>query len=421
MRKAVSFGDGFSPPSDSPCMEVAVLKEKYFSFAQTVGYTESTWKNTVNDWAMLQTAMKNAGITEYSPYVGSKYLQLRKQSVKCCKSEDRLIYVLDCIVENKRILRKAPPIAPSVPEAYLPVYNDYIGACVQNGNKKQTIMHKKRYTRYFLTNLHMCGCDSLADLTPELVLQASREKVDSGCWSNYRRFLSFLADTGRTDYDYSSLVPKNTNELRLPDVYSKEEILQLEASIDRTTPAGKRDYAIILIASRLSLRNSDIAGLVFDSVDFDNDSLHICQKKTEVYLELPLLPEVKEALTDYIENARPESDEPYIFLRINAPCVRIADSTVYAIIHKAFERSGIDGNGRASGGRSLRSSGATHKVNSGVPYSLVRKSLGHASENAIQHYARVDVESLRRCAISPPGITKGSSFAAFLGGDTSWR
>ena len=43
MRKAVSFGDGFSPPSDSPCMEVAVLKEKYFSLAiqNQLGRTQS--------------------------------------------------------------------------------------------------------------------------------------------------------------------------------------------------------------------------------------------------------------------------------------------------------------------------------------------------------------------------------------------
>ena len=43
-------------------------------------------------------------------------------------------------------------------------------------------------------------------------------------------------------------------------------------------------------------------------------------------------------------------------------------------------------------------------VNTGEPYEQVRKVLGHRSPDVIKHYAKLDVERLRLCALeaSPP-------------------
>lgn len=62
------------------------------------------------------------------------------------------------------------------------------------------------------------------------------------------------------------------------------------------------------------MRASDIRLLCFPNVNFKNRKISYVQFKTSVPQTLSLLPEVEEAVRDYIENGRPETDEPYIFL-----------------------------------------------------------------------------------------------------------
>ena len=52
-------------------------------------------------------------------------------------------------------------------------------------------------------------------------------------------------------------------------------------------------------------------------------------------------------------------------------------------------------------------------VNNSVPYETVRRILGHSSENAIKHYARIDIERLRPYCLIPPPPT--GPFRDFLG------
>lgn len=51
---------------------------------------------------------------------------------------------------------------------------------------------------------------------------------------------------------------------------------------------------------------------------------------------------------------------------------------------------------------SLRASLASSMVNDGISYETVRKVLGHDSPNAIRHYARLDIQMLRHCALACP-------------------
>ncbi|WP_330397735.1 site-specific integrase [Acutalibacter muris] len=60
----------------------------------------------------------------------------------------------------------------------------------------------------------------------------------------------------------------------------------------------------------------------------------------------------------------------------------------------------------------MRASLASSMVNDGHPYEAVRKILGHMDPNVIKHYARLDVETLRRYALNP-APPKGD-FAEFV-------
>ena len=59
----------------------------------------------------------------------------------------------------------------------------------------------------------------------------------------------------------------------MPSVYSENEVLQIEASIQRSDATGKRDYAMMLLATRLGLRASDIAYLSFGNLDWEQSTI----------------------------------------------------------------------------------------------------------------------------------------------------
>ncbi len=74
-------------------------------------------------------------------------------------------------------------------------------------------------------------------------------------------FLRYLVEFEGVKSDYSTIIPHYTKPYVIPSVYSVEEIRAIEETIDTGTIIGKRDYAMILLASRMGMRSGDIARL----------------------------------------------------------------------------------------------------------------------------------------------------------------
>jgi integrase len=215
--------------------------------------------------------------------------------------------------------------------------------------------------------------------------------------------------------DYSGIIPKHSRGKVLPTIYSADEVRRLEATVDQSTNAGMRDYAVLLLATRLGLRSGDIVGLTYDNVDFVGNSISLTQEKTKHPLTLPLLPEIRTALKEYIQYARPDSNSNFIFLSANAPFSRMTTSAMRHALTASFISAGINISGKKHGPHSLRSSLASSMVNDGVPYEVIRRLLGHHDPNAVKHYAKIDIENLRSCAIDVP--RPSGNFKAILEGE----
>jgi integrase len=100
-------------------------------------------------------------------------------------------------------------------------------------------------------------------------------------------------------------VPHYKHPFHLPVTYSEEEISRLENAIDKKSSIGKRDYALILLATRLGMRSGDIVNLTLDKLDFDNNTITFNQEKTGEIQQLPMLTEIRDAITEYVNNVRP--------------------------------------------------------------------------------------------------------------------
>ena len=309
-----------------------------------------------------------------------------------------------------------PAALPVKLEMLLERYRQY---CVGKGNCETTVQRNEHCCRSFLKLLADDGiCDS-DGITSATVSAAILRATSVRALPAIRTFLRFLAENKYLECDYSFLVPHVRPPQPMPSVYSVEEIQRIEAqvqydAINGVTSIGKRDYAMLLMATRLGLRPCDIVSLTFSELDFQAEVIRIVQEKTDAPLELPMLPVIRDALLDYINHARDDHSSQYVFLSMQPPYSHVSTGTFSCDVRNAILAVGIDRNGRGVCARVFRSSLASSMVNDGVPYEVARQTLGHRDKNAIQHYAKLDVKQLRLYALEPPTAT--GHFAEILSG-----
>jgi len=303
--------------------------------------------------------------------------------------------------------------APALPPGLEKLLEDYQQHCRKNGLREGSIELYEKECRWFLHNLDECSCVDASQISAGKVVTACLALMSNHYLSTARTFLRYCAESGQTDRDYSYVIPPWKRPQPMPSVYSEEEIRRIETAINRNIPVGKRDYAIVLLATRLGLRLEDIRTLNFNMLDFENDIIRLIQDKTLAGLELPMVPELKTALLDYIQNGRPDVDG--VVFRVSYPPYSILTKNgIDACFRRAVFKAKIERGNRGDGPRAFRSSLASSMVNDGVPYEVVRKTLGHIDANAISHYARLDIERLRFYALPVPKAT--GAFADFLAG-----
>lgn len=221
-----------------------------------------------------------------------------------------------------------------------------------------------------------------------------------------RRFLRYLfkKDLTKADLSIPLFYIKAHRAEKLPSLYNIQEIRKMDASIEKTSRMGKRDYAIFLIASRLGLRASDISMLQFSNLDWDRNIINLEQYKTKKKIQLPLLAVIGEAIIDYIQNGRPKSANKTIFLTANAPYTPISVPGLSSIISGIIYKAGIETKDRHHGAHCLRHSLATQLLEQGTTLPVISDTLGHRNSQTTMVYLGVDVNSLLRCSLPVPAI-----------------
>lgn len=193
---------------------------------------------------------------------------------------------------------------------------------------------------------------------------------------------------------------------RIPSFYTTAEVRQVEASISRSSSVGKRNYAMVLLASRLGLRASDIAHLQFSNIDWEKNAITLLMQKTKKEIELPLLADVGNALVNYLRYGRPISDSQNVFITNRAPYVAATKEMVCSAINASILNSGIDTGGRHHGPHALRHSLASAMLDNGTMVPVISESLGHRSTETTLTYLKIDIKSLLKCALPVPSVPK---------------
>jgi integrase/recombinase XerD len=138
--------------------------------------------------------------------------------------------------------------------------------------------------------------------------------------SALRSFLQYARYPGEVKLDLAVAVPivANWSMPSIPRAIGTDQVSQLLASIDRNTALGRRDYAILLLLSRLGLRSSEVAFLELDGIDWKVGRLNV-RGKCGHRSKLPLPVEVGKAIVAYLRHGRPRCNSRRVFLRVKAP------------------------------------------------------------------------------------------------------
>jgi integrase/recombinase XerD len=190
-----------------------------------------------------------------------------------------------------------------------------------------------------------------------------------------------------------------------PRIYAQEnlpagptwaEVGRLFAGLDLKRPTDVRDRAILMLFAIYGLRESEVAKLRLDDVDWEHDQLRVRRAKRREAQVYPLLPSVGRALTDYLQSVRRSTSHREIFLTLVSPYRPLSRSGLYDMV--AARLKSLNVQCAHYGPHSLRHACAARLVAQGLSLKEIGDHLGHRSTSATRVYAKVDLLGLREVA-----------------------
>lgn len=369
------------------------------------------------EWRYVGNYMKEKGMEEYNVEIGTQYLfeSIGEKTRPLSRNEQRRIRAVSSLSDflvtgsiRKRKLSTPPNELDG--EIGFSIAQYLIESTKLNGWKEGTIQTHRLYLSRFLKYLNEQKIFTFTSFTPVLMINFPKSLKEYSVTTRHVillktiQFLKYLYENGTISTDYSSIIPKDkyVRLPKLPSYFSPEEIHSILNSIDRASDYGKRDYAMILLVVRLGLRCSDVVHLRFSDILWQQEKIVLIQQKTQTAVELPLFPDVGNSIIDYLRYSRPKSDSPCVFLRMLPPYDGMDENGFYGIMQKSLRLSGIKYDERRHGPHALRHSLATNLLRQNTPLPVISSVLGHVNTESTINYLRVDIISLRKCALEVP-------------------
>jgi integrase/recombinase XerD len=297
--------------------------------------------------------------------------------------------------------RRELPFARAVPGFF-----EYLAA--ERGLRPESIVSYRHHLACLEAYLDRIGVARLADLSPAILSAFVAERsgaglakttVRSGC-GVLRVFLRYAHRQGLLAADLSKAVewPTAYQLSGIPRSITWAEVERVLGAVERRTPCGKRDYAILLLLVTYGLRAREVAALTLDDIDWRRDRLAIPGRKAGHSTAFPLSAVVGEALVDYLRHGRPRSTtDRHVFFRAVAPQRPISRVAVSACAKHYLLQAGIQV--PRPGSHTLRHTCVQRLVDADFGFKAIGDFVGHRSPASTAIYAKVAIEPLRQVAL----------------------
>ena len=383
--------------------------------------SKSVYKGFKQSCRMLKEYLEENGL-EFSFENGQKWLSEIRPSEPMTQTQyvvysgrRRTVFMLtECLDGALNSWRIYPQKTTAHPETkeYLRFLCLYKQRLKSDGMAKATIRFSMRVNSDFLIYLEAAGKYEINDVAPcdivgYFIQNKFKGRKPEGVKAyayKLKAFLVFLEET--------SILSEKKLWLAVPKVFAKQDSIvtilsdkAIEAiksgSIKPDTGIAARDHAIMLLALRLGIRRSDIFKMTFADIDWKNDNISFIQQKTGIPLSLPLLPDVGNAIMEYVLNFRPKVTSNAVFLRHYAPYRSLVPSPDIAARYlSVFEKEDCP----ERGFHILRRTFSTGMLRNNIPRSVISAAIGQIDPHSVNIYLSADEKKMRRCSLSLKGI-----------------
>jgi integrase/recombinase XerD len=402
-------------------MQKKVLKELILELEQELlrlGYTRGSMNFYRSRWKMLLEFADDLGEPYFTERLGISFIEtcfniLEKNLDGTLTQSEvqnlRVIRMLGDFQLHGTILRRYYKHKEILHNTYfIEIINNFKRYCTDKDYSTVTIGHYIKQAAKFLDFVDSQSLGSCSDINLAVInnyiktLAGYSYKTVEQILCSLRALFKFLYLNSLTHTDYSLKIPmvQARKQTRIPSVWSGEDLKKLITAIDRGNPTGKRDYAIILLVSRLGLRCSDIKKLTLENFRWEDKKLVFVQSKTRTTVSLPITQDVGWAVIDYLRFGRPRVDSSYVFIRHLAPFLPFSEEDhLHQIIAKYMEKAHIPKGKKKVGMHSLRHTLASMLLEKDTPLPAISEILGHVNTESTAVYLKVDIEKLKECPL----------------------
>ena len=320
----------------------------------------------------------------------------------------RALRELLAVLRESGLCRALALEAGSTHQQLLNEYRRYL--LTERGLAERTIEHYTEAAQAFLVSRAADDARVIKEWTAADVLTFVQRRsiyrpsvhMQQVC-SGLRAFLRYLCFRGHIDFDLSKCVPRiaHWRLATLPKSLSAEQIERMLLGCRRDTGGGRRDYAVLLLLSRLGLRAEELRRLTLDDIHWQRGELTV-RGKGRGPEPMPLPADVGEALAAYLTHGRPASGSRSVFVRLTPPHEAYGNSDAFGhIVRHAMRRAAVDA--PSKGTHIFRHTLATEMLRSGASLREIGYLLRHRDEDTTRLYAKVDLVRLRTLALPWPG------------------
>ena len=383
-----------------------------------LGYTKGSMTFYRRRWNQLMAYAEDRGECYYTEQLGMDFLKeffgvtqedFSRTLPQAETQEIRVIRMVGDFQLHHAVLRRYLKHKEILTTPFfVDIRSRFQSSCEKKGYSQITTEHYVKQSSYLMDYLAAQGMNDFTAVTLDTVnayirtLAGFSYKTVEQHICSLRAFFRFLYQEGIMPDDLAAKMPmvKARKQTAIPSVWTHEELKQLVGAIDRGSPKGRRDYAIILIACRLGLLCTDIKNLCFENFNWTEKKICFTQSKTGQPMELPLVPDVGCAVIDYLKYGRPKVDSSRIFVRHMAPFLPFAEGDhLDQLIRTYMVKAHIPMRGKHRGMHSLRHTMASVLLEKDTPLPVISDIIGHLDTNSTAVYLKVDMERLAECPL----------------------
>ena len=331
-----------------------------------------------------------------------KYYSLNKTNLSVSR------YFLKYLEMNHLILCGAPESGETI-SVWLDRYMEHLERRRASGGMSESsvqtvgyVIHK--FIAYLdennITDIRSVSRKVLEDYSAGLLLRKAGNTGKPYAASSRYRIMTMLKDFFHYLKKEGIILADPAAYIELPkvprtisrDIPKLEEINRLISFMDKNTPLGLRNRAMIEIMYGTGLRVQEILNLRIEDIDFENRYVTVREGKNKKDRVVPVNLIALESVKEYMGETGERQPGEYVFLKEESRG-RIDIQTVRGMISVYARKAGIK---KHLVPHSFRYACATHMLYNGADIRYIQEMLGHSCLSTTQGYTKVVKEGLKR-------------------------